>query len=214
MLDIVIVGAGGFAREIQCLLPDFLQDTPHRLKGFLGRDQGVASIHDIGKSLLADPEHYEPEKNDRLILAIGDMDARRRTVESLLSKGGRFLQLIHPTAFVAPSASLGTGVVVYPFAAVSNGAVLADYVKLNYYASVGHDARLGKYCLLAPYATVNGFGILEDDVYLSTHATVTPEVCVGQRTKVSANSAVMNNVPPDSLVFGVPGRAVRRCAPS
>lgn len=210
MIDVVIIGAGGFAREIETLLPTFLPDSPHRLKGFLGKDQGVPSENDLSDRLLGDPERYTPESTDRFVLAIGNMDARRRTVEALLSKGANFLTLVHPTACVAPTATLEPGVLVYPFACVSNNAHLATAVKLNYYASVGHDTRLGKYCLLAPYATVNGFGVLADEVYLSTHSTVAPQVNVGYRSKISANTAAMKDVPENSLVFGVPGRVVPR----
>ncbi len=209
-MEIVIVGAGGFAREMQCMLPEFMGNARYRFKGFLGQDQGVASDVDISDQLLGDPEDYVPEPEDRFLLAIGNMDARRRTFEAILPKGGRFLTLVHPRAYVAPSAKLAEGVIIYPFAAVSNNARLEAGVKLNYYASVGHDTHLGRYCLLAPYATVNGFGILEQEVYLSTHSTVAPQVRVGMRTKLSANSAAMRDVPADSLVFGVPGRVVRR----
>lgn len=210
MIDVVIIGAGGFAREIETLLPSFLPNTPHRLKGFLGKDQGVPSEHDLSERLLEDPEEYQPVSNDRFVLAIGNMDARRRTIEALQDKGGQLLTLTHPLAYIAPTARLEPGVVVYPFASVSNNAHLQIGTKLNYYASVGHDTQLGKYCLLAPYATVNGFGVLEDEVYLSTHSTIAPQVTVGYRSKISANSAAMKDVPPNSLVFGVPGRVVPR----
>lgn len=209
-MDIVIVGAGGFAREMHCLLPEFLADATWRFKGYLGRDQGVASQVDISHQLLGDPEAYAPAPDDRFVLAIGNMDARRRTFEAITEKGGRFLTIVHPRAYVANTAQLAEGVVIYPFAAVSNNARLDVGVKLNYYASVGHDTQLGSYCLLAPYATVNGFGILEEEVYLSTHSTIAPQVRVGARSKLSANSAAMRDVPADSLVFGVPGRVVRR----
>jgi sugar O-acyltransferase (sialic acid O-acetyltransferase NeuD family) len=210
MIDVVIVGAGGFAREVECLLPEFMHDTTFQLKGFLGKDQGVDSEIDISDRLLGDPESYRPSKNDRFVLAIGNMEARRRTVAAIQDKQGKFLTLVHPKAFVAKTAKLDEGVLVYPFATVSNNAKLACGVKLNYYASVGHDTQLGRYCLLAPYATVNGFAVLEDEVYLSTHSTVAPQVRVGSRSKLSANSAAMKDVPANQLVFGVPGRVVRR----
>ena len=212
MLDIVIVGAGGFGREVACLLDSFLPHDPFRIKGFLGKDRGTATDCDLPAALLGDPMEYRPAESDRLVLAIGHMPARAQIMPRLQSKGGQFLTLIHPTAYVAPTARMGQGVLIYPFAAVSNNATLADGVKLNYYASVGHDTRLGKYCLLAPYATMNGFATLAEAVYLSTHSTVAPGVQVGQRSKVSANSAAMKDVPAEHLVFGVPGRVVRKLA--
>lgn len=210
MYNVVIVGAGGFARELKWLLPDCLDESKYRFKGYLGKDQGAGPDAEVQRLTLADPESYDPQPNDRFVLAIGSMDHRRRIVESIVDRGGQFVSLIHPRALVASSAKLGAGVVLYPFAVVSNEATLGDYAKLNFYASVGHNSSLGKYCLLAPYATVNGFSILEDEVYMSTHSTVAPVVTVGSDTKVSANSAVMNDVAPRSFVFGVPGKCVRQ----
>jgi sugar O-acyltransferase (sialic acid O-acetyltransferase NeuD family) len=210
MYDVVIVGAGGFARELKLLLPDCLSESEYRFKGFLGKDQGVGPDETVRQLTLGDPEEYRPQPNDRFVLAIGSMDHRRRVVESIVERGGRFVTMIHPLAFVASTAQLGEGVVIYPYAVVSNEAELQDYAKLNYYASVGHNSRVGKYCLLAPYATVNGFSVLEDEVFMSTHTTVAPVLHVGQRTKLSANSALMVDASPDSFVFGVPGKCVRQ----
>ena len=209
-MNLIIVGAGGFGREVRALLPGFLPDTEFTLKGFLGEDSGVAGNEPIDDQILSAPESYQPHQDDRFILAIGNMAARRNVVETLKSKGAQFLTLVHPLAMVAATAQLAEGVIVYPFACVSNHAQLDFCVKLNFYASVGHDTRLGQFCLLAPYATVNGFGTLADDVYLSTHATVAPQVTIGAKSVVSANSAVMKSVDENSFVFGVPGRVTRR----
>ena len=210
MYDLVIVGAGGFGRELYTCLWDILPRDEYHLKGFLGRESGDLDQNGLGAQILSDPETYRPEPNDRFALAIGDIDARRSVTEILVSKGAHFLSLVHPTAVVWSTAKLGRGCVIYPFALVSNEAVLGDFVHLSNYASVGHDARVGACCLLAPYATMNGFSVLEDDVYLSTHCTVVPERRVGQGSKISANSVVAHDVPPYSFVHGVPGIVTSR----
>ena len=116
---------------------------------------------------------------------------------------------IHPTAVIAKTARVGRGAIIYPYVVISNQAVVEDYVHLSLYASVGHDARVGRYSLMAPYATLNGFAVLEDEVYMSTHSTVTPERRVGRKSKISANSVVMQDTPAGSIVFGVPGKHTR-----
>ncbi len=172
--DIVIVGAGGFGRELLEMMRDVFSPQRFRFKGFLGRGADDPKLQELSAQVLADPESYRPALRDRFLLAIGDMDARRRTVESIRAKDGKFLSFVHPQAHVASTAELGEGVVIYPFAVVSNQARLADFVHLNYFASVGHDCCVGRYCLLAPYGTLNGFVTLEDEVYISTHGTVAP----------------------------------------
>lgn len=206
--ELVIVGAGGFGREVRAIFREEIERAGFRFKGFLGRDHGAGRDPAIEPYLLGDPETYQPRASDCFCLAVGDMRHRRRLFETLVAKGGTFVTLVHKQAFVSPNAVLHAGVLIYPFAVVSNEAVLEDGVKLNYYASAGHNAQLGPYCLLAPYATVNGFSVLGAEVYLSTHATVGPQVRVGNRAKISANSATTKDVPEDGFVFGVPGRIV------
>ncbi len=209
MLDIVIIGAGGFGRELYEMLWRCLAPDTHRFKGFLAKDPHELAGYGVEAPILDHPDRYQPQPADRFLLAIGDMDVRRRIVETLVQKGGQFLTLIHPTSVIASTAHIGTGAVIYPYAIVMNQAFVDDFVHLSNYASVGHDARVGKYSLMAPYATLNGFAVIEDEVYMSTHSTVAPEKRVGRKSKVSANSAVMQDVPANSLVYGVPGKQTR-----
>jgi sugar O-acyltransferase (sialic acid O-acetyltransferase NeuD family) len=209
-LDIVILGAGGFGREMLEMLWQCFPAEQYRFKGFLAQSDASLKTAGLSAPVLADPESYEPRQGDRFLLGIGEMKARRRTVEAITSKGGVFLSFLHPLARIASTASIGNGAVIYPFAVVSNASKLDEYVHLNYFASVGHDCQVGRYCLLAPYATLNGFVRLKDEAYISTHATVAPGRTIGCRSKLSANSAAMQDAADDVMVFGVPGKQVKR----
>jgi sugar O-acyltransferase (sialic acid O-acetyltransferase NeuD family) len=211
MLDLIIVGAGGFGREMYQWLSDWRvtvrpKRPSYRIKGFLSNRADDLDGFDLPVGILGDPDDYAVEADDRFVLAIGTIKVRKRIATRLKSAGGHFLTFQHPTAVVASSATLGEGVIVCPFATISVNVRLDDFVLVNCYASCGHDATLGKHCVLSPYATVNGFGRLEDDVFMGTHATVTAHRCVGTRASISANSVALSNVRGDSLVQGVPGR--------
>lgn len=207
---ILIVGAGGFGREVlqwarhawperESLIGGFLSDDPHRLDGF-SIDVGIVSaVHD-----------YRPSPGDFLLLGIGVPYSRKRVADQLQARAVRFLTLVHPRAIVAESASVAEGAIVCPFAVVSHSARLGKCVLVNYHASLGHDAEAGDFAVLSPYATLGGGACIEDEVFLGLHASVGPGVTVGARSKVSANSCVLSATPSDSLVYGVPGRIVPR----
>ncbi|HZZ26614.1 MAG TPA: acetyltransferase [Pirellulales bacterium] len=206
MYDLIIVGAGAFAREVRQFVPHSFPYRSVKMKGFLSNNPQDSEKFSLPEPILGDPEQYLPEQNDRFLLAIGDIRDRRRITHVLKSRDAKFLTLIHPTAFIDSTAELGEGCIIYPFATIMNEARIEDFVMMNIYSSAGHDTQIGQYCNLSPYATMNGFSVLDDDVFLGTHASVLAYNRVGRGSKVSANSVVTQNVGPSTLVFGVPGR--------
>ena len=203
---ILIVGAGGFGREVLLWARDAWPSQSALIAGFLSADPERLNGQAAPLPILSDPATFEPQPGDALLLAIGIPEARRRVAESLLSKGAEFLTLIHPTAIVAPSATIGTGSILCPFSIVSDSAKVGRFALLNYHASLGHDASAGDYAALSPYATLGGAARIGDDVFMGMHASVGPGKPVGARSKVSANSCALANAPADVIVFGVPGR--------
>jgi len=205
---ILIVGAGGFGREVSHWARDAWPEWNDRLAGFLGRSGQtlVPSVGDTGLLILADPADYAPQPGDAFLLAIGIPGVRRRVAEALAARGAEFLTLVHPTAVVAPTATLGPGSIVCPHAVVSDSAATGRLVLVNYHASLAHDAVAGDFAVLSPYATLGGEARVGADAFLGLHASVGPGVVMGERSKVAANSCALTDVPPDSLVLGVPGR--------
>ena len=208
MYNIVIVGAGGFGREVYLWSKDSFPQNQYKIKGFLDDNANILDNYSIEFGIIGNLDHYEVQNQDRFLFAIGDISIKKQLITKLKEKGAKFLTLIHPTAIVASTAKIGEGIIICPFCFVSNNAQLDDFVLMNAYSSCGHDTKVGKYCILSPYATLNGFVVLEDEVFLGTHATVIAYKKVGYQSKVSANSVVMRDVPPNRIVFGVPGKAI------
>jgi sugar O-acyltransferase (sialic acid O-acetyltransferase NeuD family) len=208
MQDIVIVGAGDFGREvIQYVKDTWLDREGYRLKGFL--DDRSVDLRAFGLELdiIGSPRNYTIQEEDRFLVAIGDPPIHRLLTEQIAQRGGRFLTLLHPRAYVALTAFIGEGTIVAPFAFVGPHARVASHVVLNIYASVGHDARVEAHTIFAPYATVNGHVVVESEVLLGTHATVTARKHISHAAKISAGSVVYQDVPARALALGNPAKA-------
>lgn len=206
MLNIVIVGAGGLGREVYQWAKDAFPRTQYRVKGFLSNRPEDLDGFEQEERILSDDLSYAVQEDDRFLFAIGDIEVKKRIVVRMKARSAQFLTLIHPTAVVAGSAHIGEGVIVCPFALVSDHVVLGDFVLMNFYSSCGHDAKVGKYGIFSPYATANGFVTIEDEVCLGTHATVAAHRRIGVGAKISANSVAMQDVPARAFVYGVPGK--------
>lgn len=205
-MDIVIVGAGGFAREVYTWLRHGMPEG-HRIKGFLAPNPHDLDGFGIEEPILGSEDDHEVREDERFLPALGHMAVRVKAIETLARRGARFLTYVHPTAIVAPTAELGQGVVVCPFSLISDSTRLGDFTIVNFYASVGHDASTGAYAVLSPYATINGRARLGARSFMGTHATIAPGVTVGARSKVAANSAVLRDARDDTLQVGVPSKS-------
>ena len=203
---ILIVGAGGLGREVLHWARAAWPQRTSLIAGFLSTDAQMLSADDSSLRVVADPAAFEPRPGDALVLAIGIPAVRRRVAEELLSRGAEFLTLVHPSAIVCDSATIGAGSILCPGAIVSDSARLGRFCLVNYHASLAHDAAAGDFAVLSPYATLAGGASVAADVFLGLHASVGPGVNVGARSKVAANSCALADVPADVLVHGVPGR--------
>lgn len=209
MTNILIVGATGFGREVYCWAKDTFDKNEYNIKGFISKDNNDLEGFNIDIPILGDEFTYEIEENDRFILALGNIDIKKKVVNALKDRGAKFISLIHPTSIITPTAKIGEGVVICPYCIISDNAIISDFVMMNLYASVGHDSVVGKWSVFAPYSTVNGFVTIEEEVYLATHSCVVAKKKVGFASKVSANSVAGKNVPPYSLAYGVPCQIMR-----
>ncbi|NQW49258.1 MAG: acetyltransferase [Planctomycetes bacterium] len=209
---ILVVGAGGFGREVVRWALDAWPEWTTRIVGFLSDDLGRLDGFNTPYRIVGTVHDHVPEAGTAYLLAIGVAYARRTVAEHLCRQGASFVSLVHPSAVVSDSAVIGTGSIICPYAVVSESSTLGACVLVNYHASLGHDSTAGAFSVLSPYATLAGEASIGDDVFLGLHASVGPGVKVGERSKVSANSCALSSVPPDSLVYGVPGRVSPRVA--
>ena len=211
MYDIVILGAGGMGRETFEVVQDtFGNDSSYRVKGFLSDVPNMLDGFKNYPPLLGTIKDYEVQPNDRFILAIGDVAGRRKIAESILARGGEFINLIHPTAKVFRTAKIGRGVIIFPFAYVGADASVGDFCFINLLAVCGHDVILGKFSEQAPHSTLCGGVHTGEECFFGVHSSVAPKTKIGNRVVISQGSVTQKDQPDDVLILGVPGKTLRK----
>jgi sugar O-acyltransferase (sialic acid O-acetyltransferase NeuD family) len=206
--NIIIIGAGGFGREVYVWAKESFSNNQYKIKGFIDDNNNALDDYNLDIGIIGSIDGYMPDKQDRFLIAIGNVNTKKSIITKLKEKGIKYINLIHPSAIIFDTARIGIGVIICPLCIISDHVKIDDFVIINSYSTCGHDARIGKYCTLSSFAAVNGFGVLENEVFLGTHSTVIPGKKVGYKSKVSANSVVMRDVPANKIVFGVPGKAI------
>jgi sugar O-acyltransferase (sialic acid O-acetyltransferase NeuD family) len=203
---LIVVAAGGFGRELLA----YARDAGFDVKGVLHDlhdHPGSLDGYGLDELLLGTIDGYPIADEDVFALGLGDVAPRRAVAERLVARGARLATVVHPSAWVAPTARLGAGVVVAPFCSVGPDSEVGDLTVLNCHALVGHDARTGACCIVSPHSSLLGYAVLEDECFVGSHAMVAPRKRVGRGSSVAAGSVVVRDVGERCLAAGNPARA-------
>lgn len=126
-----------------------------------------------------------------------------------LSRGGAHERIPHVGACL-----IGDDVEIGSNSTVDRGSlddtVIGRGTKLDNLVHVGHNVHIGERCLLMAGVGVAGSTRLGNDVVLAGHVGVTDHLTIGDRVQVAAKSAVIGNVPADSVLSGNPARPNRQ----
>lgn len=116
--------------------------------------------------------------------------------------------------WVSQRAVRKTGIEIHPGATIGKGL----FIDHGSGVIIGETAILGDNITLYQGVTLGGTGkelgkrhpTLEDNVMVSAGAKVIGSFTIGKNSKIGAGSVVIEEVPPNCTVVGVPGRIVRR----
>ncbi len=197
MNQLIIVGAGGFAKELhgyisQDIKNNFIKNA--EIKGFLDISEESFLKMKINSSYLGNEETYSIEEDDHFIIAIGNIKLKEKIIQKLEKKNASFFSYIHSSVFFDDSSNIGQGVIICPFCMVNAQSIIGDFTLMNIYTSVAHDAYIGRNSILSPYATVNGNVKTGKNLFMATRTTILPGIEVGENCIISAGTIVSKNM--------------------
>ena len=208
MKDLIIVGSGNAAREYLQIAKDVNKVSPTwRIKGFIS-DYGV----DVNKltngeyQLLGSIREWVPSDNEVFVCSISEPTGKKSVVESLLSRGAVFVDLLHPTARIGDYVQKGLGLVMYPYASIGVNSNVGNFVTVS--GSIAHDNDIGDYVTLSGGAALSGNVTVGECAFFGAKSVVAPKVKIGNNAFIGIGSVVVSNVKPNVRVFGNPARKI------
>jgi len=206
MDKVVIYGAGGLGCQVQDILQQagryqpvaFLDSNPAK------HGAVVAGLPVVGG--LSEVEGLLRSGVSRAVVAIGDNVARVAVAETLQTLGMTLVSAIHPLASVSPSAALAEHVVIGPRATVCVHARVGPHSVLSAGAIAEHDNVIGRGVFLEPAVRLAGAVTIEDLAVIGIGATVIPGRRVGRGARIEAGAVVIEDVPPNCSVGGIPAK--------
>lgn len=124
---------------------------------------------------------------------------------------------IEPGAIIREQVSIGKNAVIMMGAVINIGAVIGEATMIDMGAVLGGRATVGARCHVGAGAVLAGViepasakpVIVEDDVLIGANAVVIEGVHIGANAVVAAGSVVLEDVPANMVVAGVPARVIK-----
>lgn len=205
MKKIVLFGCGGHSKVIvdiiqaasEYSIAAFFDNNPRQADFF-----GLPVISDIQKL-----KNYTNENNiAHAVIAVGNNSARKKLQQEATGLGLKMATLIHPSALIARTATLGAGTVAMPGVIVNADTTIEDGCILNSGAIVEHDCSIGAFTHIAPGTVLCGGVSVGAETLIGARSVVIPMIQVGSHVTLGAGSVVIRNIPDAVCAIGNPAR--------
>lgn len=208
MKDIAVFGAGGFGREVACLINLINRETPKwNLIGFFDDNPELKGTrNEYGEVLGGKDVLNQWEKPLDVVIAIGNPTVLRKVAEGIQNPLVDFPTLIAPTALFLDKENvrIGKGNIICSSCLISCNVTIGDFNILNGHVPVGHDTEIGNYNVVMPSVNISGGVKMGDENFLGVQSVVLQYVKIGKLVRLGANSVLMRNAKDNLLYMGNP----------
>jgi sugar O-acyltransferase (sialic acid O-acetyltransferase NeuD family) len=206
---VAIVGAGGFAREVEWLISEIGQ---HDFAGFFVTDRSY--MNDATSGDLEDLyELFFESQIDRVVIGVGDPTLRRDLFHRVAKEvpGMRWATLVHPSVLIdRRTSTLGDGCIICAGTIITTNVRVGKNCAVNLSVTVGHDAVIEDHCVVNPGANISGNVTIEEASLIGTGSAIIQKIRIGSGATVGASACVTKDVLSGVTVVGVPAREIKR----
>ena len=205
-----IYGAGGFGREVFCLIQKINAVSPQwDVIGFFddGKPKGEP-VGRYGKVLGGVDEVNSWPEPLAVVVAVGSTENMKKIVGGIPSPKISFPHIIHPDGGYADeeSVTMGKGNIVQRNSAFSCDVKMGDFNVFNGGTVLGHDVVLGSYNVLMPAVRISGSTTVGDANFFGISSIVLQGLKVGNGVTLSAGSVLMRKTKDGKLYIGNPAK--------
>lgn len=125
---------------------------------------------------------------------------------------------IEPGAIIRDQVTIGNNAVIMMGALINIGAVIGEGTMIDMGVVIGGRGTIGKNCHIGAGTVIAGVVeppsakpvVVEDDVLIGANAVILEGIRVGKGSVVAAGAIVVDDVPENVVVAGVPARVIKQ----
>lgn len=209
MKDLAIYGAGGFGREVACLIKLINEKEPTwNLIGFFDDNPNLKGqmISHYAPCLGGIDELNAYSKPLDLTIPIGNPNIVKKIVDKIKNPIITYPNLIHPSFKLADenAFTIGKGNIIQGDCSASCDVSFGDFNVLNGGVVFGHDAKVGNFNTFMPATRISGEVHIGDENFFGVGSIVLQQIKIGNHVRLGAGSVMMTKPKDGNLYIGNP----------
>lgn len=209
MKDLAIYGAGGFGREVACLIKRINEKEPTwNLIGFFDDNPNLKGqmISHYAPCLGGIDELNAYSKSLDLTIPIGNPNIVKKIVDKITNHIITYPNLIHPSFKLADEKAftIGKGNIIQGDCSASCDVSFGDFNVLNGGVVFGHDAKVGNFNTFMPATRISGEVHIGDENFFGVGSIVLQQIKIGNHVRLGAGSVMMTKPKDGNLYIGNP----------
>ena len=212
MKDIAIYGAGGFGREVVCLINAInKQAKVWNFIGFFDDGKEKGTKNEYGEVLGGIEELNNIDKPLSIVIAIATPKIVRQLVENIKSPLIEFPNLIAPDVYFLDKENIeiGQGNIFSFGCIVSCNVEIGSFNIFNFGVSIGHDTKIYDYNSVMPSVKISGEVVIGNSNYFGVNSTILQQIRIGDNTVVGANSLIIKKTKDGQTYVGSPATIIK-----
>lgn len=210
MKDLIIIGAGGFGREVAWLVERINRVSPTwRLLGFLDDTPELQGKALHGYPVLGKTEALPLYNTAYFVCAIGSSRARKSVIDRLSPLSPRFATLIDPSVILSDRVEIGEGSLICAGSVLTVDISIGRHCVVSVGSTLGHDAVLRDFVTLYPAVNISGKTLIGLGAELGTGTQMIQGKTIGQGSIVGAGSVIIRDIPENCTAVGVPAKPIK-----
>ena len=216
MKDIAIYGAGGFGREVACLIRMINEAQPDKsdrwnLIGFFDDGQPAGTRNEYGEVFGNIDTLNRYDKDLAVAIAIGSPSVVKSVFEKIENPKIYFPNLIAPsTIFLdGTNITLGRGNIICSRCLFSCHVSIGDFNIFNGYIPLGHDTTICNFNVIMPSVNISGAIRIGNENFIGVQSVLLQHIKIGNNVRIGANSVVIRNTKDGHLYMGNPATIVK-----
>lgn len=210
--DIAIYGAGGFGKEVACLINAINSKKKQwKIIGFFDDVINFGTkISHFGKVLGGIDAVNSWNHELALVLSIGNVTVLKLLNEKITNPNIIFPNLIHPTVDVLDwdTFNIGKGNIIQRNSTGSCNVTLGNFNILNSSVQIGHDVTIGSYNVFMPTVRISGTVSMGNQNFFGVGSIVLQQLKIGNNVKLGAGSVMITKPKDGNLYIGNPAKKI------